>query len=96
VDEDEGKFSPRTIDINRLIWSNRKDDRCYTLLGLKDELEDKHPDKTEEWDFGEDIHFMIAVYYRKNPDPSIKIVSTVEYGGLPVDDDLIDEWLNNG
>jgi hypothetical protein len=96
VDEDKGKFLPRTIDINRLLWSNKKDDRGYKLLGLKEELEENHPDRTEEWDIGEDIHFIIAVYYRKNPDPSIKIVSSNEYGGRAVDDSLIDEWLNNG
>jgi hypothetical protein len=95
VDTDKGTFSPRTIDINKAVWSNKKADKCYKLIGLKEELEDKHPNKVEEWFIEEDLHFMITVFYKKNPDPFIKIVSAAAYAGL-VDDGVADEWVRNG
>jgi hypothetical protein len=52
---------------------------------VKEELEDKQPNKVEEWFIEEDLHFMITVYYKKNPDPFIKIVSAPA-----------DEWVGNG
>lgn len=95
-DTDKGTFSPRTIDINKLIWSNKKGDKCYKLQGLKDELPELHPQKVEEWYIEKDLFFMIIVYYKKHPDPSIKIVTYNEYAGLPEDNNGEDEWIENG
>jgi hypothetical protein len=98
VDSDKGRFLPRTIDINKIVWSNKKDDKCYKIIGLKDELDDNHPNKVEEWMIDDDVIFMIYVYYQVNPDPSIRIVTAVAYSGLPIDSDenLADEWMGNG
>jgi hypothetical protein len=99
VDNDFGRFETRTIDINKLAWQNKKEDKCYYVVGRVDRLSDEHPLKEEVWPIVPDLHFSIRTYYRKNPDPYVELITESAYKGKTEeaeDYEIIDEWISNG
>jgi hypothetical protein len=98
IDTDKGRFESRTIDMNRVAWQNKKEDKCYFVVGRVDHLPEEHVLKEEEWEIGDDLHYSIRTFYRRNPDPNIRLITEVEFTGKNGNDDylLVDEWISNG
>ena len=97
---DDGRFVARTVDSNRMKWTDRKDARGHLVVGRPDGADPDDDTAMEKWTIDSDFFFMVRVYY-KHMDPEskhLRVVTHEEYKGLgtPTDEQLIDEWIENG